>query len=483
MTLTASQVDKMGNVYSIYKSPFDRDQNQSFLSKIWHYMMPHTEITRTSSSVSSSRSNTRLSSSSSSTVSSPSVQSFAKKGFQQQKRPFSSVFINSSDNSKKRKLHTNNDQVQSLDNKLSSNGIYNDNNNKFAFNFVKDNGKLGFSNERNSAVRDSKHNKDHWKKLQLVNDKRSNQIPSLKKNLNISDNNKELDDFDDDLIILKERKIPVYEKLTNKYKDRLIFDSSYFESLYQQFLVSSEKQKEARAKYLQELQNPKKSLIPELTDEERNEVIHMFNKNPRSNPRISNRFKLSIYLKDLQTLAPTEWLNSSVIEYFLKVVEDDNPRIVSFSPFFITKLSESGYVSVKRWMKMKKKNIVNDVDKILVPINVNGNHWVCSMIDLQKNKIFYLDSLCRTKNSPVAFRFMQRLKDYVIQESGGALGKDIEMIHLESPQQSNGYDCGIFTLMNLLQLANDEAIVLGQKNANDFRFYVANEILKQRIDI
>ena len=78
---------------------------------------------------------------------------------------------------------------------------------------------------------------------------------------------------------------------------------------------------------------------------------------------------------------------------------------------------------------------------------------------------------------------MQRLKDYVVQESGGALGKDIEMIHLESPQQSNGYDCGIFTLMNLLQLANDESIVLGQKNANEFRFYIANEILKQRIDI
>lgn len=481
MALTVSQIDKMGNTYSLYKSPFERDQNESFLSKILHYLIPHTEITRTSSSVSSSRSNTRISSSSSSSISSPSVQSFAQRDVLKQKRQFSSVFGNLSKSSKKRKLLTNGDGNQTLDNKLSSNDIYNDND-EVIFNFVHDSNP-GFCNKKHNDINNSKNDSDHWKKLQLLNEKRTSQIPSFKRNLNFSKFTKGSKDYDDELIILKERKIPVYEKLSNKYKDRLTFDSSYFEALYQKFLESSEKQKEARAKYLEELQNPKKSLIPELSDEEKKEVLRMFNKNPYNNPRISNRFKLSIYLKDLQTLAPTEWLNSSVIEYFLKLVEDGNSRIVSFSPFFITKLSESGYVSVKRWMKMKKKNIANDVDKILVPINVNGNHWVCSMIDLQKNKIFYLDSLCRTKNSPTAFRYMQRLKDYVIQESGGSLGKDIEMIHLESPQQSNGYDCGIFTLMNLLQLANDEAIVLNQKNANEFRFYIANEILKQRIDI
>lgn len=461
----------MGNVYSSFKSPYQRNEKQSLLSRIFHYIIPHTEIThtRTCSSRSSSRASSRIPSS----ISSPVLETFTPREFIKQKRQFSSVFLDSNETLKKRKLsEKKQDHVQNLEMKLSANNI-NTNNESLSFKFVSK------SNLGNNSNGDS----EHWRKLQLLNEKRNYEIPILKKSIEPSSFNKKLPEYDDDLIILKERKIPVYEKLSNKYRDRLIFDSSYFESLYQQFLISSERQKEARVKYLQELQNPKKSLIPELSDDEKREVIAMFKKNPSSNPRISNRFKLSIYLKDLQTLAPTKWLNSSVIEYFLKVIEDENPRIVSFSPFFITKLSESGYTSVKRWMKMKKKNINADVDKILVPINVNGNHWVCAMVDLQKDKIFYLDSLCTTKNSPTAFRYMQRLKDYVIQESGGALGKDLEMIHLESPQQSNGYDCGIFTLMNLLQLANEEAIVLDQKNANDFRFHVANEILKQRIDI
>lgn len=471
MNLTASQIDKMGNVYSSFKSPYEGNKKQSLLSRIFHYIIPHTEITHTRTC--SSRSSSRGSSRTPSSISSPVLETFTPREFIKQKRQFSSVFLDSDETSKKRKLsEKKQDYLQNLDMKLSANNI-NTNSESLSFKFVSE------SNLGNI----SKGNSDHWKKLQLLNEKRNYEIPALKKNIQPSSFNKKLSEYDDDLIILKERKIPVYEKLSNKYRDRLIFDTSYFESLYQQFLISSERQKEARVKYLQELQNPKKSLIPELSDEERREVITMFKKNPASNPRISNRFKLSIYLKDLQTLAPTKWLNSSVIEYFLKVIEDENPRIVSFSPFFITKLSESGYTSVKRWMKMKKKNINTDVDKILVPINVNGNHWVCAMVDLQKNKVFYMDSLCMTKNSPTAFRYMQRLKDYVMQESGGALGKDLEMIHLESPQQSNGYDCGIFTLMNLLQLANDEAIVLNQKNANDFRFHVANEILKQRIDI
>ncbi|KAL6935298.1 hypothetical protein ACO0R3_000340 [Hanseniaspora guilliermondii] len=461
----------MGNVYSSFKNPHEGNPKQSLLSRIFNYIIPHTEITHTRTC--SSRSSSRTSSRTPSSISSPVMDTFTPREFKKQKRPFSSVFFNSNDNSKRRKISVKKkDDIQNLQIKLSANNI-NINNDSLNFKFV-DKSNLGNCNNKSST--------DHWKKLQLLNEKRYNEIPALRKNIQSSSFNKEFHDYDDDLIILKERKIPVYEKLNNKYRDRLVFDSSYFESLYQQFLISSERQKEARIKYLEELQNPKKSLIPELTDEERREIIHMFKKNSSSNPRISNRFKLSIYLRDLQTLAPTKWLNSSVIEYFLKVIEDENPKIVSFSPFFITKLSESGYTAVKRWMKMKKKNI-NDVHKILVPINVNRNHWVCSMIDLQKNKIFYLDSLCSTKNSPIAFRFMQRLKDYVIQESGGSLGKDLEMIHLESPQQSNGYDCGIFTLMNLLQLANDEAIVMNQTNANDFRFHIANEILKQRIDI
>lgn len=462
----------MGNVCSSFKSPYERNEKQSLLSRIFQYIIPHTEITHTLTC--SSRSSSRASSRTPSSISSPVLETFPPRELIKQKRQFSSVFLNCDKTPKKRKLSEKKpDCLQNLDMKLSANNL-NTNNESLSFKFV------STSNPGNC---ESKSNSDHWKKLQLLNEKRNYEIPALKKNIASSSFNKKLPEYDDDLIILKERKIPVYEKLSNKYRDRLIFDSLYFESLYQQFLISSERRKEARVKYLQELQNPKKSLIPELSDEERREVITMFKRNPSSNPRISNRFKLSIYLKDLQTLAPTKWLNSSVIEFFLKVIEDENPRVVSFSPFFITKLSESGYTSVKRWMKMKKKDIKTDVDKILVPINVNGNHWVCAMVDLQKDKIFYLDSLCTTRNSPTAFRYMQRLKDYVIQESGGSMGKDLEMIHLESPQQSNGYDCGIFTLMNLLQLANDEAIVLNQNNANDFRFHIANEILKQRIDI
>ena len=75
-------------------------------------------------------------------------------------------------------------------------------------------------------------------------------------------------------------------------------------------------------------------------------------------------------------------------------------------------------------------------------VNVGNYHWICFCLSMKWKRIFSLDSkngysTCKSKASEV-MRVLQEHFDI----------RDIEWVHLKSPDQRDGSSCGIFTALN-----------------------------------
>jgi Ulp1 family protease len=110
--------------------------------------------------------------------------------------------------------------------------------------------------------------------------------------------------------------------------------------------------------------------------------------------------------------------------------------------------------------------IPNEVDFLYIPINHEGNQWLLCRIDFSKKVILLLNSL---SNDDVNQQYLMSLQKYVsyVEKSihemkttrrkirnaekwkGNWTSKDDSM---NSPQQSNTNDSGIFTILNMCLL-------------------------------
>ncbi|KAL8738352.1 MAG: hypothetical protein Q9181_000823 [Wetmoreana brouardii] len=147
------------------------------------------------------------------------------------------------------------------------------------------------------------------------------------------------------------------------------------------------------------------------------------------------------------------WLNDTIITGYLQAVVDygkkmrsvkrgELPRVHAFSTFLYTNLKERGYDSVKNWAiraKFGGKDLLR-MEKIFIPINKGGNHWVLIHINPQTKTIEYFDSF----HNP-AGEIVHNVKKWLKGELREAW-EDSEWTLLErgGPTQNNASDCGVF---------------------------------------
>ncbi|QLL31760.1 hypothetical protein HG536_0B06270 [Torulaspora globosa] len=284
---------------------------------------------------------------------------------------------------------------------------------------------------------------------------------------------------DDDLVILRERKINSLDKKRGEYEQRrLKFNRPllHMDSEFRMYRKLLEERKHILDKVKEKKELGKqRNLVPQLKSEEIAFVQRTLAR--KDNAVLSNKGNLEVTVRDFKTLTPRRWLNDTIIEFFMKEIEASNKKVVAFNSFFYTTLSERGYQGVRRWMK-KKKVQISDLDKVFVPINLNQSHWALGMIDITKKRIVYVDSLSNGPNA-VSFAILSDLRDYVINESKNTLGSDFELENIECPQQPNGFDCGIYLCMNTLYLSQDTSLTFTQNDAVRMRIYIAHLVLNK----
>ncbi|KAI9913010.1 hypothetical protein PsorP6_005234 [Peronosclerospora sorghi] len=211
-----------------------------------------------------------------------------------------------------------------------------------------------------------------------------------------------------------------------------------------------------------------KELSPELLDI----VEHALDGGPM-NELVIQKYNVDITRRHLQCLLPAMWLNDEVINFYFQLMNDRDQALVKagvlskpshfFNSFFYAKVSENGY------------NFINidlfAMDKVFMPINIGNMHWCMAVIFMTEKRIQYYDSMHGSGAScinilmrfvPLSFvlkclvahgfdgvirvaRYLHDESDHKRKKKFDEEGWELVTTTPETPLQTNGYDCGVFS--------------------------------------
>ncbi|KAI0651616.1 cysteine proteinase [Trametes meyenii] len=179
--------------------------------------------------------------------------------------------------------------------------------------------------------------------------------------------------------------------------------------------------------------------------------------------------------EDISRLLPCQWLNDEVINFYGQLIltraegSKENPGAKGagggrkqplnahyFNTFFWSKLKGQGYQKA-RLAKWTKKIDIFSKDVILIPVNHNNAHWTAATINFRKKRIESYDSMGMDRGS-----VFKLLRQYLDEEHRDKKKKPFDFtgwqdyLLPDTPQQENGYDCGVFTCQFLEALSRGE---------------------------
>ena len=203
--------------------------------------------------------------------------------------------------------------------------------------------------------------------------------------------------------------------------------------------------------------------------------------------------------KTLSLLNGREWLNDQVINFymhmllqrdhtlFMETTTNSNfpTRLRSWfsSTFFFAKLLENGqynYNAVRRWTRRATIDVFS-ADKVIIPININNNHWTALVFYMLLKEVHYYDSSNGDGSKYLQYG-LRWLTDECIDKKGIVLNSnEWRCFHKESgiPQQNNGYDCGVFVIMCARALAYNQPLTsYHQDDMQRYRLMIRSHILR-----
>jgi Ulp1 family protease len=184
----------------------------------------------------------------------------------------------------------------------------------------------------------------------------------------------------------------------------------------------------------------------------------------------------------VQALRDGGWLNDDLVNGYMSLVLDraraeygnapaaaasprcsvpprQRLRVHAFSSGFFTQLLRGGrydYAGVARWSK-RQRVAIHELDLLLVPCHVNGNHWTLCAADFRRGVVAYLDSL---GGRPALYG--EALARYLRDEAAkiddpaaaaAAAVREWRVTFPAGPAQENCFDCGVFVCQAAKALA------------------------------
>ncbi|KAJ9149994.1 Ubl-specific protease [Pleurostoma richardsiae] len=175
-----------------------------------------------------------------------------------------------------------------------------------------------------------------------------------------------------------------------------------------------------------------------------------------------------LHRHDFETVVhPTEWLNDEIVNSALLYlasyinqkagiknlkVAADTPKCVAFNSFVSKRLVAGADITERtlRRAGVRKDNFL-DIDTILFPI-CEHNHWTLVVVRPSKRTVAHMDSIRRrgagsTEVASKAMKWVQKtLSDKFVET-------EWKTVDHESPQQTNGHDCGVHAITNAMCVA------------------------------
>ncbi|KAK0634797.1 hypothetical protein B0T17DRAFT_484813 [Bombardia bombarda] len=227
----------------------------------------------------------------------------------------------------------------------------------------------------------------------------------------------------------------------------------------------AEKRQQEAAQYaaLTGLRAPSKPIITPITEEWNAQVTRAANANPSAElAKTPEGQELTRRDFEEKLLPKTAWLNDNVIigsiqhiaEYVNKTagVSNQEPKCAAFTSFFWNRLQSAGPSQCGRLMRrtgVRKANFFN-IDTILIPICAQS-HWTLAVVRPGQRTVSHIDSMqggAGDKNvKRTLLNWVQvTLEDLFVKD-------DWKAVDYQAPHQTNGYDCGVFTITNAICMA------------------------------
>jgi len=204
-------------------------------------------------------------------------------------------------------------------------------------------------------------------------------------------------------------------------------------------------------------------------------------------------------------------LNDELINTFVSLVQPALPAqsaskssgnsVLVMNTFFYQRLTQDGvfnYKNVKRWHR--HFNIFNR-GLVLFPIHLPG-HWALVAFDPKESALFYVDSLEESDDDSDSARRTEvcgHIADYLECEAarlratgakGWVPGEGAVFVVADAaglcddqrpPQQANLWDCGVFLLAAIYQLANGAAVRWQQADMGTLRGRIALSLKSKKL--
>ena len=229
----------------------------------------------------------------------------------------------------------------------------------------------------------------------------------------------------------------------------------------------------------------------ELTDENKQRIKQIFS-HQSNDDLLINKFNTDISYKKIHCLRSSTWLNDEIINFYMEMLAERDELLCSvpgtkrvkshfFNSFFMERLLNGPYhekyvyLNVKRWTK--KFNIFH-LHKILIPINLNNSHWTLGYIDMIAKEIHYYDSM-----GGYGKKYLNTMLKWIIDEAKEKYNmiiheNEYKLIsnHSDNPQQRNGFDCGMFTIICSDFLT--DSLPINEKSYNQSKMsYFRNKVM------
>ncbi|KAK6506413.1 Smt3-specific protease [Arthrobotrys conoides] len=245
-------------------------------------------------------------------------------------------------------------------------------------------------------------------------------------------------------------------------------------------MVERQKIIDEQIKRMRTIAKPPQEVLRKITDGTMRE-LHVFLKDKDETKEARRVGKDPVTPRNLKTLNPSQWLNDEVINSYIHLVkeranQDGSRRMITMNSAFVSSFKESGYNRVARWARRAgaQGEEILKLKGVIIPIHRNF-HWTLAFVNVEKKRFEYYDSLAGNWD-PISL-----LRSWMKQEVGAKyVDSEWEDFYpgSQTPQQGNGYDCGVFLCKTAEVIARGGALNFSQKDIPVIRKMMQVELLK-----
>ena len=129
----------------------------------------------------------------------------------------------------------------------------------------------------------------------------------------------------------------------------------------------------------------------------------------------------------------------------------------------------------------KKREIVLEKDRILIPINKTNSHWLFLEINKEREEIIIYDSIKQSVNKYDYYFEIMMIFLYYLEKNQGEKREWKRRVDSGFPDQRNNYDCGVFMLKGIHVRSLDQVVRFDQDDMVYFRKLIAVEVIQGNI--